>query len=186
LGFEFSVRRAEGAAWLPGVVGREPALDDALMGGALRLFAVITVFLFTSFPPLEPSLLSAALYLEIITLLTSATTASYSQQQNASSNIRGKSVLYYLLGIDMDVVDRVTVAFHPLHEFQVVKRASFHKFADLNVLHPIMLSIKIYDTKWIKRQQSSVCYHTHNGIFRKSVGSSLEFWISLDPSTKKS
>jgi hypothetical protein len=136
LGFEFSVRRTEGAAWLPGVVGRDPALDDALMGGALRLFAVITVFLFTSFPPLEPSLLSAALYLEIITLLTSATTTSYSQQQNASSNIRGKSVLYYLLGIDMDVVDRVTVAFHPLHEFQVVKRSSFHKFADLYVLHP--------------------------------------------------
>jgi hypothetical protein len=85
---------------------------------------------------LQPSLLSAALYLEIITLLTSATTASYSQQQNASSNICGKSVQYYLLGIDMDVVDRVTVTFHPLHEFQVVKWSSFHKFADLYVLHP--------------------------------------------------
>ncbi len=96
------------------------------------------------------------------------------------------SKLQWVLGIAVAAVDRVTVTFHPLHEFQVVKRASFHKFADLNVLHPLMLSIKIYDTKWIKRQQSSVCYHTHNGIFRKSVGSSLEFWISLDPSTKQS
>ncbi len=67
--------------------------------------------------------------------------------------------LQWLLGIAVAAVDRVTVTFHPLHKFQVVKWASFHKFADLNVLHPLMLSIKMYDTKWIKRQQSSMLPH---------------------------
>jgi hypothetical protein len=52
-------------------------LDDTLPAGVLWVFAVMSAFLFASFPPLQASLLSAALYLQNITMSCTLVTNAF-------------------------------------------------------------------------------------------------------------